>query len=44
MRNRKKENNMLGKSYRQTRDIYPQNLPLLFNLEMNQSFSVMFQL
>ena len=44
MRKRKKENNMSGKSYRQTRDIDLQKLPLLFNLKMNQSFIVMFQL
>ena len=37
---RKKENNMLDKSYVPTTAVYPQKLRLLLILHMNKSFSV----
>ena len=41
---RKTENKMLDKSYISTRGMYLQKLPLLFTLQMNQSFSTIFHL
>ena len=40
----KTENKMLDKSYISTRGMYLQKLPLLFTLQMNQSFSAIFHL